>query len=211
MSKRRLAIRVILAAVILGSAAFFVYTRFFVWMVRVPTGAMLNTIVPGDRLVVHRLFGNPNRGDIVAFQYPGDQAYYITRIIGLPGESIQLKGKLVYINGRPIAEQRVLVDPRYNGKEPLQELSTEGSGPYRVYYVKHSFEEDEMSSGMSGDFGVETPFQIPNDSYFLMGDNRDNSEDSRYRGPVPRNLIWGKPSIVYYSESNSDRAFTKVQ
>ena len=77
--------------------------------------------------------------------------------------------------------------------------------------VMRAFEEDEMSSGMSGDFGVETPFQIPNDSYFLMGDNRDNSEDSRYRGPVPRNLIWGKPSIVYYSESNSDRAFTKVQ
>ena len=180
-------------------------------MVRVPTGAMLNTIVPGDRLVVHRLLGNINRGDIVAFQYPGDKAYFIARIIGLPGESIQLKGKLVYINGAPLAEQLVLVDAHYDGKEPLKELSTSGSGAYRVYYVQHSSEEDEFSSGVSGDFGVETPFQIPNDSYFLMGDNRDNSNDSRFRGPVPRKLIWGKPSIIYYSESNSDRVFTKLQ
>jgi signal peptidase I len=211
VSKRRLAFPLTIAAVIVLSAAFFVYTRFFVWMVGVPTGAMLNTIVPGDRLVVHKLFGNPNRGDIVAFQYPGDKAYYIARIIGLPGESIQLKGKLVYVNGAALAEQRVMVDARYNGKEPLKELSTSGSGPYRVYYVQHSTDEDDLSSGVTGDFGVDTPFQIPNDSYFIMGDNRDNSEDSRYRGAVPRNLIWGKPSIIYYSESNSDRVFTKVR
>lgn len=174
-------------------------------MVRVPTGAMLNTIVPGDRLVVYRLIGNINRGDIVAFQYPEDKAYFISRVIGLPGETIQLKGKLVYINDRALDEQRVFVDPRYDGKEPLKELSTEGSGPYRVY-VKRAF------SGLdtSGDFGVETPFQVPNDSYFVMGDNRDNSYDSRYRGAVPRHLIWGRPSIIYYSEQTPDRVGEKV-
>ena len=210
MSKRRLAFRLSLAGLILGSAAFFVYTRFFVRMVGVPTGAMLNTIVPGDRLVVHRLFGNINRGDIVAFQYPGDKAYYIARIIGLPGESIQLKGKVVYVNGRALAEQRVLVAPPHKENDSLKELSTDGSGPYRVYYVKHPFEEDGLEPEMWGDFGVETPFQIPNDSYFLMGDNRDNSNDSRFRGAVPRNLIWGKPSIIYYSET-PERIYTKLQ
>ena len=176
-------------------------------MVLVPTGAMLNTIVPGDRLLVYRLIGNINRGDIVAFQYPNDKAYFISRVIGLPGETIQLKGKLIYINDRALDEQRVLVDPRYDGKKPLKELSTEGIGPYRVYYVQHTF-SDELST--SGDFGVETPFQVPNDSYFLMGDNRNNSYDSRYRGAVPRRLIWGRPSLIYYSEQTPDRVFEKV-
>jgi signal peptidase I len=178
-------------------------------MVRVPTGAMLNTIVPGDRLVVYRLIGKINRGDVIAFQYPDDKEYFISRVIGLPGETIQLKGKIVYINDRALDEQRVFVDPRYDGKEPLKELSTDGSGPYRVY-VKHTFSEELLLLDASGDFGGETPFQVPNDSYFVMGDNRDNSYDSRYRGAVPRHLIWGRPSIIYYSEKTPDRVFEKV-
>lgn len=211
MSKRQLAIRLIIAGLILGAAFVFVYTTFFVRLVRVPTGAMLNTIVPGDRLVVHRLFGNISRGDLVAFQYPGDKAYYISRVIGLPGETIQLKGKHVYINNRALDEQRVLVDPGSYGKGPLRELSTEGNGPYRVFYPQRPFEEDESSVETLGDLGVDTPFQLPNDSYFVMGDNRNNSYDSRYRGAVPQNLIWGRPSQVYYSESMPERTFKKVR
>jgi signal peptidase I len=113
VSKRRLVLRLLIAGLILSGAAFFIYITFFQWLARVPTGAMLNTIVPGDRIVVHRLIGNINRGEIVAFQYPGDKAYYVARVIGLPGEMIQLKGRLVYVNGTPVAEERVLVDARY--------------------------------------------------------------------------------------------------
>jgi signal peptidase I len=155
VSKRRLVLRLLIAGLILSGAAFFIYITFFQWLARVPTGAMLNTIVPGDRIVVHRLIGNINRGEIVAFQYPGDKAYYVAWVIGLPGVMIQLKGRLVYVNGTPVAEERVLVDARYDGKEPLKELSTEGSGPYRVYYVKHDFEDDELSPEPSGDIAVE--------------------------------------------------------
>lgn len=76
-----------------------IYRIFFMWMVRVPTGSMLNTIVPGDHLVVNRSFGEIERGRIVVFQYPGDSAYYVARVVGLPGETIQLRGMSVYING----------------------------------------------------------------------------------------------------------------
>jgi len=199
-----------------GVLALGVYRVFFVWMIRVPTTAMANTILPGDQLVVHRLLGGIKRGDIVAFRYPDKNEYYVARVIGLPGEAIQLRGRLVYINDRVLDEQRVMVEPEHNGYDALTELSTEGTGPYRVYYTKHAFADAEQNE--SGDFGVDTPFQIPPDSYFILGDNRDNSYDSRYRGAAPRRLIWGKPSIIYFSVAmpngdkvRTERIFKRVQ
>lgn len=222
MSKRGLALGLIVAVLILGTAAFGIYASVFMRMVRVPTGAMLNTIVPGDRLVVHRSFGTINRGDIVVFQYPGDSAYYVARIVGLPGETIQVQGKLVLVNGRALDEQRVLVESEGSPNEAMKEISSDGSGPYRVFYVRHAVEKDDISEDASkdeaGEFAVSSPLQLPNDSYFVLGDNRDNSYDSRYQGVVPHNLIWGKPSMIYYSESPSparefrwDRMFKKLQ
>jgi signal peptidase I len=209
VSRRGLVLRLIIAFVVLGAIATVAFRVFIVRFIRVPTGAMMNTILPGDQLLVYRLLGDPARGDIVVFKYPKDEARYVARIIGLPGETIQLKGKLVYINGRALDEQRVLVEGN-NGHEPLKELSTEGSGPYSVYYVKHRFVEDETAQETSGDIGIDTPFQIPNDSYFILGDNRENSYDSRYRGAVPGDLIWGKCSIIYVSEMQPERIFKKV-
>jgi signal peptidase I len=201
----------------LSAVAIGVYRVFFVWTFRVPTGSMANTIIAGDHLVAHKALGGISRGDIVVFRYPdNDKEYHVARVIGLPGESIQLRGKSIYINDRLLDEQRVMVEPERNGYDPLTEISTEGKGPYRVYYTQHSYSEEPRED--SGDFGVATPFQIPLDGYFILGDNRDNSEDSRYRGAVPRNRIWGKPSIVYYSvkmpnedEIRSERIFKKVQ
>jgi signal peptidase I len=202
----------------LGAVAIGVYRVFFVWTIRVPTGSMANTIMPGDHLVVHKLLGRGiNRGDVVVFRYPdNDKEYYVARVVGLPGESIQLRGKLVYINDRVLDEQRVMVQPERNGYDPLAEISTEAKGPYRVYYTQHSYSDEPRDE--SGDFGVTTPFQIPIDGYFILGDNRDNSEDSRYRGAVPRDRIWGKPSIIYFSvkmpngdEIRSERILKKVQ
>jgi len=207
VTRRGLALRLIIAVLVLGVLAIVAFRLFLVRFIRVPTGAMMNTILPGDQLVVYRLLGGITRGDVVVFKYRENEESYVARIIGLPGETIQLKGKLIYINGSVLDEQRVLVESRDNMHEPLKELSTEGSGPYRVYYVAHPSAEDEMS----GDIATETPFKIPNESYFLMGDNRDNSYDSRYRGPAPRNLIWGKCSMIYVSEIQPERIFKKVQ
>ena len=180
-----------LAILVLGAGALLFYRVVFLHFVRVPTGAMANTILPGDHLVVRkRAFGDINRGDLIVFQYPGDPStYYIARVIGLPHETLALRGRTVYIDDKPVMEQRVTVE-RDNllEEDHLKEVSTEGTGTYRVFYqLDDPNPEDDLSRG---------PFRIPENSYFVMGDNRDNSEDSRYRGAVPRELIFGKPFFL---------------
>lgn len=218
MTKKTLSLRLLIAVLVVCGVAAFTIRTFFTRAVRVPTGAMANTIFPGDHLLIHKLFGKPGRGDIVIFQYKKGSDTFVSRIIGLPGEEIQLRGKAVYINGNALDEQRVMVEPTDDPYGPLKEISSEGSGPYRVFYTKHSFDETEAPEVPDGDFGTGTPFRIPADNYFILGDNRDNSEDSRYRGPVPLELIWGKPSIIYYSvkeplqdEVQWDRMFKRVK
>jgi len=216
LSKKSFALISLIVVFFLGAVAIGAYRVFFVWMIRVPTASMANTIIAGDHLVVHKLLGGINRGDIVVYRSPGNEEYYVARVIGLPGESIQSRSKFIYINGRALDEERVMVEAEHNGYDPLTELSTEGAGPYRVYYTQRASGDEEQDD--SGDFAVTTPFQIPADSYFILGDNRDNSYDSRYRGAVPRNRIWGKPSIIYFSVTmpngdaiRSERIFKRVQ
>jgi signal peptidase I len=196
-----------LVLALLGSVATFYY-YFFLHLVRVPTASMANTIIPGDCLVVKkRAFGEINRGDIIVFSYPKTTAVkYVSRVIGLPRETIEIRGMSVYINGRELSEQRVMVKPAVDA-DVLPELSTEGSGPYRVYYSARDG-NDEVS-GVSPEledrmFGLKTPFQIPDNEYFVMSDNRDNSADSRYQGAVPRSLVFGKAIMIYWS-ANRDR------
>ena len=224
MRKRTL---IILIALGLFGIGLTVFRVFFTRMARVPSGSMANTIIPGDHILITKTFGQLERGEIVMFQHDPNvpnardqyredpSTFYLARVVGLPGETIQIRGTTVYINERPLQEQKVTIrEVDYN--DPLEELSTEGNGPYRVFYSSRS---DDERSAISDDliFGGQTPFQIPKDSYFVMGDNRDNSEDSRYRGAVPRELIWGKAVMVYYStamktdEPRWDRVFKKIR
>src|SRR5690349_13310099 len=119
---------------ILFTAALLVYRIFFVRPIRVPTGAMLNTILLGDQLLLNRAFGKLERGQIVLFRYPGASDQYISRIVGLPGEYIQFRGTSVSVNDRQLDEQRVTVEPETPSQQELHEISTEGNGPYRVFY-----------------------------------------------------------------------------
>jgi signal peptidase I len=177
-------------------------------MIRVPTGAMANTVVPGDCLIARRLFAEVKRGDIIIFRYPRQPSIqYVSRVVGLPGETILVRDTKVYVNDKPLTEQRVFVKYPYDlDSGVLEEISSEGSGPYRVFY----FKSDKVLPTISRDmkFGVNEPLHIPQNEYFVMGDNRDNSLDSRFQGTVPRDLIWGKPTTIYWS-SHEDQTHKK--
>jgi signal peptidase I len=204
LPKKRTVAFVILVTVLAVSGGALLFGRLFLFRpIRVPTGAMKNTIVPGDHLLAVRMFGNPERGNIIIFQFPPGTserdregpAEYIFRVVGLPGETIQLRGNTVYINDQPLDEVKVSASEDED-LGPLTVSSTEGTGPYEVFHVRAPDEPREETP-----FATTTPFRIPADNYFVLGDHRDSSEDSRYRGPVPKDLIWGSASYIYLSVS----------
>jgi signal peptidase I len=139
----------------------------FVQAFRIPTGAMEPTLFIGDHVLVNKLFyktAKPKRGDLIVFKYPNDpKVAYIKRLIGEPGDKVEIAGRTVYINNAPLKET------------------------YTKYIDPNSVNEH---------FG---PYIVPRDNYFVMGDNRDNSQDSRYWGFVPKENLLGKPQVIYYS------------
>lgn len=125
---------------------------------------------------------------------------YVARVVGLPFENILMRGRSVYINGRELPEQKVFVRTPHTLKpEALEEVSTEGGGHYRVFYSEAELVDSEAP------FATAEPFQIRENCYFVLGDNRENSLDSRFRGPIFRHAVIGKTKMIYWS-SNPDEA-----
>jgi signal peptidase I len=177
----------IVIAVIL---ALFIRT-FVVQAFKIPTGSMENNLLIGDHLLVNKFVFGPShaaleralmpvgtirRGDVVVFKYPEEpERDFIKRIIGLPGETLELREKKVYINGTPL-------------DEPYVHFLSPPSGP-SAHHELTTFDVRER-------YG---PVTVPVDQYFAMGDNRDNSQDSRYWGFLPRDHIKGKALVLYWS------------
>ena len=155
---------------------------------KIPTGSMENNLLIGDHLLVNKFVFGPSaaplertllpmrdirRGDIVVFKYPDEpERDFIKRVIGLPGETVELRNKKVFVNGTPLDE------------------------PY-VHFLDAAQHAQEVTS-----FDVRErygPVQVPDGQYFVMGDNRDNSQDSRYWGFLPRGHIKGKALMIYWS------------
>jgi len=191
-------------AIVVG--AFSAYSVFFLHLIKVPTGAMQNTILPGDRIAATRMVREIKRGDIIIFKFPGDtRVQYISRVIGLPGGQIEFRDRKVYIDGNELPEKRVMVETpssTLRDGKPLKEVSTEGEGSYRVFY---EIEDDKSARDEVPPvpFGGGTAYRVPDRHYFVLGDNRDNSEDSRYWGTVARELITGKALFIYFSEEQN--------
>ncbi len=209
--------------------------------VNVPTGSMNNAIYSGDFLLVNKfIFGyegglpldrlTPHRpirrGDIIVFKFPqSEDQNYVKRVIGLPGETIEIRGQRVYIDGKELPEHRVIAesDLEDGGRlNALEDYPADGA-QWKVYYrpgadFEYEARADEplaeapLPSGRYRDYknephyGIGRPFKIPEGCYFAMGDNRDNSLDSRYWGPVPRDYVIGRPLFVYASFDPSPQA-----
>jgi signal peptidase I len=161
------------------------------WVVqafKIPTGSMENNLLIGDHLLVNKFVFGPasgrferavfpmrdiRRGDVVVFKFPDEpERDFIKRVIGLPGETLELRNKKVYVDGQPLDEPYVhFLEPARDGQEITSFDLRERYGPVKV----------------------------PDGQYFVMGDNRDNSQDSRYWGFVKREKIRGKAFMIYWS------------
>lgn len=181
-------------------------------VVRVPQGSMANTIISGESVLCSKSVSEVGQGDIVMFKWPSDpNVMFLKRVIGLPGDRIQIRGIKVFINDQELAEARTFIEMDDPGSK-VKEISVErNEGPYRVYYIKRVWQEDEMMDQASVmKFGVAEEYKIPAGQYFVMGDCRDNSMDSRFWGAVPRENIVGKAMMIVAS-ADSKRLYQTLK
>ncbi len=172
------------AIIVAAILALFIRT-FIVQAFKIPSGSMKNTILVGDHILVNKfIYGTripftnirilpvrkPERGDIIVFKYPEKESVdFIKRLIGMPGDVVQVIDKVVYINGKPLTE------------------------PYTIHKDSEIL---PRALEPRDNFG---PVKVPPHDYFMMGDNRDRSRDSRFWGFVNKNEILGKAMIIYWS------------
>jgi signal peptidase I len=179
---------------------FVLFARTFVFQQsKIPTGSMIPTLLIGDYIMVNKFVYAPpmqsvpilgavertlfplrevKRGDIVVFKFPEEpEKDYIKRVIGLPGETIEIRARQVYIDGRPLDESYKV---------------------HRNLRVTNIDQDDYPAT------------RIPDNSYFCMGDNRDNSRDSRFWGFLPRDQVKGRALLVYWSYNASREEYART-
>jgi len=207
---------VILAVLLLRS--------FLVEPFRIPSGSMMPTLLVGDFILVNKFaygirlpvlntkvidIDEPRRGDVVVFRYPKDPSVdYIKRVVGLPGDTVSYANKVVYVNGRPA------------GQVPAGVYLGEGSGVSMSGASKRREQLGEVQHDilvMPRTPGVEGRYVVGEGEYFVMGDNRDNSNDSRYWGTVPEQNLVGKAFRIWMNWDSAnggidwDRIGMKIQ
>jgi signal peptidase I len=173
---------------------------------RVPAASMANTIVAGDTVLSIKKTDDIKRGDIIIFKFPLDmKTNYIKRVIGLPGETIEIKNNKVFINGNELPEHLMIVSlASTDATAPLKIIRPGNNlNGYTVYLDENDIEGDDNERILMGQkYAVGKPFTISKDHYFVMGDNRSNSQDSRYWGEVAKDLLMAKSLMVYSKRTN---------
>jgi len=183
---------------------------------RIPSGSMIPTLMIGDFILVNKmsfgfkvpfsdwfsdpiyLFGkkNPSRGDVVVFKYPKDpDINFIKRVVGIPGDTVEIKNKIVYINSEPLKASEI---PGNEIMEDMDEKFKDHKLKFFNYETgthRHIIQEDSENY-FKVDFEKVT---VPAGQFFVMGDNRDFSLDSRYWGFVPHQYIKGAALLVWFS------------
>ena len=175
---------------ILVAAAFALFFKAFVFQIfEIPSSSMEDNLLVGDRIVVDKFiyaphplpwakllpYRNPRRGDVLVFKYPNDPTRdFIKRVVGLPGDVVAIDDKVVSVNGVPQKEPWVV------HRDP--EILPKGGVPQSVSRRDHL-----------------APLRVPEGAWYAMGDNRDESQDSRFFGPVPEALVKGRAVVVLWS------------
>lgn len=184
---------------------FLVIRTFVVEAFKIPTGSMENTLLVGDFLLVNKAvygseipitrarlpgFTEPRRQDVVVFLPPHDPTKnYVKRIVGLPGDTLEMRHKVLFLNGEPLPE------PYARHRDPFTDPSDPRMRWQYAYVSDESIRRHEYRPSRDN-WG---PLVVPTGKYFALGDNRDNSEDSRYWGFLSAESIRGRPMFVYYS------------
>lgn len=173
----------------------------------VPTMSMAPTLMDGDMFLVDRSAYKSHgarAGDIIAFKYPRDEKYYyVKRVIGVPGDKIEIKKKKVFRNGVPLPQIALPLESVRRFKEGLQKADLDRYGLQSVQYFEEQIEGHDhkiiidTESTVSESHGL---LVVPPDQYFVLGDNRDYSNDSRFWGFVPSKNIYGKALYIYFSK-----------
>jgi signal peptidase I len=200
---------------------FFVIRTFLIQAFTIPSGSMENTLRIGDYLMANNAiygahlpfsnirvpaFRDPAFGDVVVFRptYNDPIIDVVKRVIGVPDDTIQMIERVIYRNG--VALEEPYVEPNYLPDEPMQRF---GPGGFQWHFDALPDGVDHQSYNPTRDnWG---PLVVPAGQYLLLGDNRDQSLDSRYMGFVPRDVVRGKALFIYYSiDPFVDRPFPRV-
>lgn len=211
MKKSVLIVFVVAAIMALATLATLGYSLRTLRFIIIPSGSMANTIIPGDRVIVSTRFSEIKRGDIVLFNFPRNQRVkYVSRIIGLPGETLSVRDMSVFINGQELPEHRVMVEllgPDAAFNPEVQRGPRPPGATYQVYYnIRQHNQVTENGDALIARFATNGEVTVPPDKYFVLGDNRDNSFDSRFWGFVPRASIIGKPISIYFSAPTREQS-----
>jgi signal peptidase I len=179
--KNKSTIREWVESILIAFVLAMIIRTFLVQAFKIPTGSMRMTLIEGDAILVNKfIYGakipftdislpavtQPRRGDVIVFIFPQDtKKDFIKRIVGLPGETVEIRNGTIYINDKPVVDQKL--SPQY-------------------YYNRGDY----------GDLGKK--IHVPDDQFFVLGDNSASSQDSRYWGFVPRSNLLGKAMVIYW-------------
>lgn len=230
MEKRHTSgIRETLTLILVTLLALVTVRAFFFQAFTIPTGSMKDTLLIDDRLIVSRIsyglatpldgrvllsFSNPRRGDVIVFKYPYDQRLdtsrpemrdmdFVKRVVGIPGDVVEIRAKKVFVNGLPEESGH----NRHSSPEviPPQDATMVPQAP--ATYFNHC---DESSPACLAKRDWMPKTLVPPGQYFVLGDNRDESYDSRFWGFVGRERIHGKALLVYWSWGESGIRWSRI-
>ncbi len=197
--------------------AVFIIRTFIVEPFKIPSGSMMPTLIAGDFIAVNKfIYGLrlpvfnklilplnlPERGDVFVFHYPEDPSIdYIKRVIGLPGDEIRYENKILYVNDNKVSQE---FEDNYN-------YFLTSSREMSAKQFKESLSDNEYSILIHDIAEEDYKFNVPNNHYLAMGDNRDNSSDSRVWGFVPEKYLVGKAFMIWLNLDDFSRIGNSIK